>query len=216
MSKRIDLTGCVFGRLTVIEYAGRNCDGVRMWLCRCACGNETVVRGSCLTSGHSKSCGCGKRGRLSEKHWNETHGGTGTRLYFTWKNMRNRCRCKSSSSYKFYGERGVKVCAEWNDFAAFRDWALLSGYADNLTIERIDFNGNYCPENCCWIPRKLQAKNTRSAHVIEFNGEALTQADWARRLGIDPTTLCNRIKRHGAVVALSMKRGERCKKKGDD
>lgn len=192
----------------MLECAGQNRDGVYTWVCRCACGQETTVRGNCLTSGHTKSCGCWRRGRLNlgEKHWNETHGKTGTRLYFTWKNMRNRCRCKSSSSYKFYGERGIKVCDEWNDFAAFRDWALSSGYEDDLTIERIDFNGNYCPENCCWIPRKLQAKNTRRAQVVEFNGEALTHADWARRLGISPATLCERIKRHGAAVALSMKK----------
>ena len=219
MGKRIDLTGRVFGRLTVIEYAGRNSDGVRMWLCRCACGNEATVRGSCLTSGHTKSCGCGKLGPLNpnEKHWNETHGKTGTRLYFVWKNMRNRCRCKSSSSYRFYGKRGISVCEEWEDFSNFSSWAMSSGYSDGLTIERIDVNGNYCPENCCWIPRELQSKNTRSVHVIEFNGVSLVQADWARRIGIHPATLCERIKKYGVEAALTMKKcGGRRKKKGEN
>lgn len=219
MTKRADLTGRVFGRLTVIEPEGVNKAGVWMWRCRCECGNEKTVRASCLTSGHTKSCGCLARGQfgLGEKHWNETHGKTGTRLYFTWKNMRNRCRCKSSSSYRFYGARGISVCREWDDFAVFSDWARASGYADDLTIERVDVDGDYCPENCCWIPKSEQSKNTRSSHIIEFNGEALTQADWARRMGISPSTLCERIKKHGIVAALSKeKAASAVKKKGDD
>ena len=138
--------------------------------------------------------------------WNKKHGGIGTRLYSIWKQMRIRCRCKTNPTYKFYGGRGISICPEWDDFANFRDWAIKAGYNDDLSIERKDVNGNYEPLNCCWIPRKLQARNTRKSKHYTHNGMCMCHNEWARFLGINPATLTERIQRHGVQEALSMKK----------
>lgn len=137
---------------------------------------------------------------------NIKHNGCKTRLYKIWKQMRIRCYCKTNPTYRLYGERGITICKEWDDFAVFRDWALGAGYNDTLSIERIDVNGNYCPENCTWIERRLQAKNTRQSKIYEYNGLKMCHNDWARYLGIDPSTLTERIRRHGLSYALSMRK----------
>lgn len=134
---------------------------------------------------------------------NRTHGGSKTRLYSIWKQMRIRCNCKTNPTFQFYGARGISICKEWDDFAAFREWAHQNGYSDMLSIERIDNNGNYTPENCRWIPRSKQAKNTRNTKVYEHNGVVLCHNDWARCLGIHPSSLTERIQRHGLASALS-------------
>lgn len=138
---------------------------------------------------------------------NIKHGGTGTRLYSIWKQMRIRCRCKTNPTYHFYGERGIGICKEWDDFAVFKQWAQESGYKDNLSIERKDNNADYSPDNCCWIPRPLQAKNTRNNKFYTYQGETMCHNDWARRIGINPSTLTQRIQRHGVIEALSMPKG---------
>lgn len=135
---------------------------------------------------------------------NKTHGGSKTRLYRIWKQMRIRCRCVTNPTYRFYGARGITVCPEWDSFPVFRDWALSHGYADNLSIERIDNEKDYCPENCTWIPRDMQAKNTRNVKLYTHNGKTMCHNDWARHLGIDPASLTGRIQRHGIEMALSM------------
>lgn len=143
---------------------------------------------------------------------NKTHGGSGTRLHGIWKQMRIRCNCVTNPTYRFYGARGIKICNEWDNFAVFREWALSHGYTDELSIERIDCNGNYCPENCCWIPRNEQSKNTRNCKHYTFNGITMTHNDWARYIGINPATLTGRIQRHGLEKALStpnLKNGKR-------
>lgn len=134
---------------------------------------------------------------------NITHGGSKTRLYRIWKQMRIRCRVKSNPHYRFYGARGIYVCQEWEDFSVFRDWALSHGYTDELTIDRINNDGPYSPENCRWTTMQVQVQNTRNCKYYEFNGERLTHNEWARRLGINPATLTERIKRHGLEYALS-------------
>lgn len=143
---------------------------------------------------------------------NIKHGGSGTRLYNIWKQMRIRCNCCTNPTYKFYGARGIKICPEWDDFATFRDWANQNGYTDKLSIERIDCNGDYCPENCKWIPRSEQAKNTRNNKYYEHNGMKMCHSDWARELHISPSSLTERIKRHGISYALSKNADERFKK----
>jgi len=142
------------------------------------------------------SCGC---------FWYETvpsinheknvrHGETKTRLHRIWSNLRFRCNNPSCYRYKDYGGRGIKVCQEWSDYETFRDWALNNGYSDELTIDRIDVNGNYEPSNCRWVDSKTQSNNMRVNHKITYNGETHTIAEWSRITGIGWTTIRYRIK----------------------
>ena len=135
---------------------------------------------------------------------NKTHGGSGTRLHGIWKQMRIRCNCVTNPTYRYYGARGIKICKEWDDFAVFREWALSHGYTDELSIERIDNDVGYCPENCCWITPREQSKNTRNCKRYTHDGKTMLHNEWARYLGIDPATLTGRIRRHGIEKALSM------------
>ena len=135
---------------------------------------------------------------------NITHGGSKTRLYRIWKQMRIRCNCKTNPTYRFYGARGIKICKAWGDFDVFREWAYSSGYNDSLSIERKDVNVGYNPENCTWIERIKQIKNTRNIKSYTYEGTTLCHNDWARQIGISPSTLTGRIKIHGIEGALSM------------
>ena len=143
-----------------------------------------------------------------ELHFNTKHGGAGTRLYRIWKQMRIRCRCETNPTYKFYGARGIGICDEWDDFANFRKWALQAGYNETLSIERINNNGDYTPTNCRWIHRPLQAKNTRKSKHYSYGDATMGHNDWAKKIGINPSTLTARIRRHGVAKALAMPKGE--------
>ena len=152
-----DLVGVRFGRLIVVSRAESVKRNSR-WLCRCDCGNEIVVYGCHLRSGATKSCGCLNNELVSDRF--KTHGKTKTRLFRTWQNMRKRCENPKLKSYKNYGGKGVKVCEEWKDFVSFCDWAVANGYRDNLTIDRINPNGNYEPSNCQWLTRSENSKKS--------------------------------------------------------
>ena len=200
MGKFVDLTGQTFNRLTVIEKTDkRDSSGSVIWLCRCVCGNMVEQRGRSLTSGHTKSCGCWHRERSSvfAKEYLRTHGLRSHRLYTTWEHMKQRCYNKNNKDYKNYGARGIIVCDEWlDDFMIFYNWAISNGYDDELTIDRIDVNGDYEPSNCRWATQEEQNNNKRSHHKLTYNGETLTLAQWAKRINISYDTLERRINKH--------------------
>lgn len=117
-----------------------------------------------------------------------------TRLYNIWRSMRQRCGNEKNINYKNYGGIGIQVCHEWNKFQTFAEWALNAGYKENLTIDRIDVKGNYCPENCRWVSYKIQGNNKNNNRLIEFNGEIHTLSEWSEIVGIKPSTLWKRLK----------------------
>ena len=148
-----------FERLLVIAPAGRDAKRNALWHCSCSCGGETITAGYRLRRGETRSCGCLQRERVAAR--NLSHGQSGSRLYNIWLNMRARCGKPCHPQYRDYGERGISVCKQWGEFRAFHDWALSSGYAPHLTIDRIDNDGNYEPNNCRWATHLTQSRNKR-------------------------------------------------------
>lgn len=187
MSKLIDLTGQRFGRLTVIERGANTPSGQTTWICSCDCGKTVTVSGGNLRSGNSTSCGCTRNGNCVDKH-----------LYYTWRDMRQRCCFPHHPSYCNYGARGITVCAEWSrSYEAFQDWALAHGWNpedhNTLTIDRIDNNGPYSPENCRFTDRWTQANNRRCTKYLTFKGRTLSISAWSRETGICQSTLYRRL-----------------------
>ena len=182
--KKIEV-GHKYGRLTVIK----NLHPEDKVVCLCDCGNIKTARADNVFYGRTKSCGC-----LFNEGNNKKHGDRGTRLYTIWKGIRERCNTPSCISYPRYGGRGIKVCDEWKDYTLFKAWALSHGYDDGLTIDRIDVNGDYEPQNCRWATYKEQARNKRNNHFLSYEGKMLTLAEWSEITGIKIGTLHSRIK----------------------
>lgn len=189
--KRIDLKGRRFERLVVLSYCGN-----RKWNCICDCGNQTTAYGYDLTGGKVKSCGCYRKETASEtwKNHFSTHGMSDTRIYNIWSGMKSRCNYPRNVEYQNYGGRGICVCQEWDSsFESFYKWAAENGYSDDLTIERIDNDRGYSPDNCRWATYKEQANNRRGLRKITYKGETKTISDWAREYGMSHETLRYRL-----------------------
>lgn len=193
MPKLIDLASMRFGRLVVVSRA-ENVGRTTRWNCLCDCGNLVIVRQPDLKARKTQSCGCLHREQLAER--NTVHGLSKTKLCDIWRSMKDRCNNPKNRAYKNYGGRGISICNEWlTDFKAFYDWAMANGYGDNKSIDRINVNGNYEPENCRWTDYKTQANNTRANHFVEYNGKTQTIAQWADECGIKQHTLIQRLRR---------------------
>lgn len=194
-SKTKDLTGKTFGRLLVIEFAGyfprKNGDRHAYWLCECACGTRKSYMAHCLISGMTKSCGCLLSDVTTMR--NMIHGRTKTPEYNIWCLMRRRCYDHNSQDFQNYGGRGIDVCESWrSSFAAF--------FADmgerpspQHSIERLDNNLGYGPQNCIWATRHEQQRNKRNSMLITYKDQTLCPADWAPIVGIDEGTIRWRI-----------------------
>ena len=188
MKKIQDLTGQKFGRLTVIKRVENSKHGHIMYLCQCECGKQKNIIASSLLSGHTKSCGCLNKEVITK------HGLIHHRIRSIYKGMKERCYNSHCKKFKYYGGKRIKICDEWlNDLKNFYNWAMINGYQDNLTIDRIDSNGNYEPNNCRWIDMKMQLRNTSRTKMITFNNETMCLKDWAKKLKINYRTLQYRL-----------------------
>ena len=193
MSNKLELQGKKFGRLTVIKEYGKDKNGKVLWECQCDCGNKTVSLGSNLVRGKSLSCGCLKNELTANR--TKKHGMRNTKIYKKWQGMKRRCYEKEDTHYKYYGGRGINVCDEWlgeRGFENFYNWSMRSGYRDSLSIERKDVNGNYCPENCCWIPLPDQSRNKTNTKRIS---DSVIAVDVARENGTCLSTMYGRMRK---------------------
>lgn len=192
MSKLIDLTGKRFGKLTVIKRAENAENGFSRWECQCDCGNKKIVRGNDLRSGSVKSCGC-----LRKTPFNTKHRESGTKLYRKWISILRRCESPKCPYYKNYGARGITVCDEWHDYLTFKKWVEETQPSEDFTIDRIDNNKGYSPENCRWASKKSQANNRRSNILIEYQGETHNLTEWSEILGFNYKSVHNRMYKLG-------------------
>lgn len=202
MPKRLDLVGQKFGRLNVKEFYDVQ-HGMSRWLCDCDCGNKNIiVYGRHMKSGNTVSCGCYFKENNSK--FNYKHGGCNDRLYCIWADMKDRCKNKNNAAYNWYGGKGISVCNEWeNDYISFKKWAMNNGYKENLSIDRINSNDNYCPNNCQWITLKENmdkarikysgtAYNARTKETVEFS----SLSEFAKLHNYNPHTVQCAYKRN--------------------
>lgn len=200
MRRFTDLTGKKFGKLEVIDLNG-TVKGRRRWNCICDCGNKRIVFTASLNAGLIYQCEeCGRKSKSENaiKVSKSKPGYSKTQLYMYWLSMRQRCFYPKTNGYKNYGGRGITVCEEWrNNFENFRNWALSNGYKVGLTLDRIDPNDDYCPDNCRWATIKEQSNNKRNNHVLELNGEKHTISEWSEITGINKNTILSRVVKYG-------------------
>lgn len=212
MGKFIDLTGQRFGRLVVVgKNPAKTKGGATRWDCVCDCGNTTTVAVGNLTSGNTKSCGC--LSREISKNMNHSHPKHGDsqakdeyhKLYSVWRAMIDRCGNNRAQNYYLYGERGISVCPEWQSYITFKEWAIENGYIPNAgrgkcTLDRIDVDGDYCPDNCRWVGLDVQTNNKRTCVYIEEAGQIYTQKQFADKHGITPDAVAWRRKHNQNLI----------------
>lgn len=209
MARTKGITGQKFGRLTAIEQIGKNKHNNYIWLCQCECGNSHETTATALLQGRVRSCGCLMREtsaeifRKAQKKSIEVctkHKKTPRKLYWTWSRMKGRCYCETNEHFKDYGGRGITVCDEWrHSFESFRDWALAHGWEKTAhgkhnttkTLDRIDVNGPYSPENCRFVDMKTQCANRRSTNLVE----GVPLIEWCKQNGVSYGTINTRMQR---------------------
>jgi hypothetical protein len=208
----IDLSGRIFGRLTVIEYKGRSKSKKTLWLCHCECGKEKTVVGSNLVSGNTTSCGCIRTEANKTRDYSDqiesrrenatTHGMSRTRTYNAWRAMLDRCSKPKKDYYERYGGRGIIVCERWQ--SSFENFLTdLGECPPKHELDRKDHDGNYTPENCRWVSHKDQTNNRSSNHAVEYDGKKLTIAQWSEIAGISQGALWYRLT-HGWDVMRAL------------
>jgi hypothetical protein len=207
----IDLTGKRFGRLTVLSLhkSGRH----STWSCICDCGKKVIVRADSLRNGHTQSCGCYNRD--VSKITNYRHGvcQSNKHLYLIWKGIKYRCSSKHYKGYNRYGGRGIRLCLEWQNLMNFYNWAIRHGYTEELQIDRIDNDGDYCPENCRWVTAKQNGCNRSDNKRIIFQNRSLTYSEWERQFNLPPGTVSHRINQQNwdAIKAITTPVRKKCK-----
>lgn len=201
-----DYSGYRFGRLTVLGFSHTN-KGQSFWNCICDCGNITTVGQGNLRSGKTKSCGCLRRENPSRIKTNNL---SKTRIHKIYHNMKARCLNPNLERYKDYGKRGIKICDEWlGKFVGFNNfckWAFENGYDESLTLDRIDNDGNYCPENCRWVDKKTQRRNSRNIINIKIGNETKCLKDWCAIYGINESGVYNYAKKKNISIKDSLLR----------
>lgn len=189
--------GKKINRLEIISYYTVELNRQKYFVCRCDCGKELNVRVANIVNNPQKSCGCYK--------YNLKNGFSRTRLYPIWKELISRCNNPKNKRYYVYGKKGIKVCKEWEkDFLAFRKWAYENGYDENAprgncTIDRIDNDGDYTPENCRWVPYSRQQRNTQKTIIFEYKGVKKPLIDWCEELNLPYNTIRWRYSSWGNV-----------------
>lgn len=181
MGRLIDLTGQTFGKWTVLKKATSNNKHI-LWKCKCSCGTERLIDGYALRKGLTRSCGCSKDKR------------TKTRLYRIWVGILDRTTHSNRPRAYDYIDRGITICEEWKNWETFKEWAIKNGYTDTLSIDRINNNDGYYPENCRWTDSKIQSRNKRNNIIVTINGESHVLSDWCKILGLSRESVKSRIK----------------------
>lgn len=205
LRRRKDLTGFVFGWLTVIEASKKRSPNRAMyWLCKCKCGTVKEISAQSLTRGAVVSCGCYNKEVNSQKakHGHNRKRSKKSSTYITWTKMNDRCNNTNCREYKWYGSRGITICDRWKSYVNFL--SDMGERPEGCSLDRIDVNGNYEPSNCRWVDKKTQANNTRRNIYITHQGITQTIAEWARSLGLKYDTLYRRITKFGMPIEKAL------------
>jgi hypothetical protein len=197
MREKINFAGMKIGKITIVSFVERK-KGKSYWKCKCDCGNEFIgevhnIKNRIERHGQNYCKKCRTQANITHGDSKKKDGKT--RLYSIWQGMRYRCEKEYASKYEYYGGRGIRVCQEWQDYSVFKEWALANGYNDNLTIDRINSDGNYEPSNCQWITRKEQANNTSQVNHFLYKGKSYTMAELSELTGISRITLDARLRK---------------------
>jgi len=200
MSRLIDISGSRYGRLLVLERGPSSKGRTNAnWWCLCDCGNRVLICGGNLKNSNTQSCGCYQKecAKKSQRAAFLKHDLSRSRLYNIMHGMKTRCYNIKYAGYSKYGGRGIYICDEWlEDFMSFYNWAYQNGYKKELSLDRIDNNGPYSPENCRWATSKEQQNNTRANKLVTFNNKTMTIPQWGDTLGIELEVLRKRIERN--------------------